>query len=274
MDFIDFVRSHGIIINDYPPIGVWARYPTEDHPRSKNGAVKYLGTHGFVQNHAMDTVVSIWKSDKPDSFNHRELRSNVHRAEDEIAKRQQIAQQRAVTMLNSSGMCTHQYLFDKGFEKEQGNVLHMDGKPVLLIPMRVAGSVVGVQMIDTAGNKKFLYGQRTSNVAFTFGRGGFNILCEGYATALSVRLIMKQLKRPYSIHVCFSAGNMLKVASGLNEGLVIADNDVSMTGENVAKKIGWKYWISDKVGEDFNDYWRRVGMFRASQSLTQSMLSV
>jgi hypothetical protein len=67
---------------------------------------------------------------------------------------------------------------------------------------------------------------------------------------------------------------MLKVAEGLVDGLVIADNDASLTGENTAKKIGWKYWISDTVGEDFNDYWKRVGMFKASQSLTLSMLGI
>jgi putative DNA primase/helicase len=274
MDFIDFVRSHGIIINDYPPLGVWKRYPTEDHPRSKNGAVKYLGTHGFVQNHAMDTVVSIWKSDKPESFDRRELRATVHKAEDEIRKKQQIAQQRAISMLNSSGMCRHSYLESKGFEKEQGNVLHMEGKPVLLIPMRVAGSVVGVQMIDESGGKKFLYGQRTSNATFTFGRGGLNIVCEGYATGLSVRMAMKQLKLPCSIHVCFSAGNMIKVAEGLTEGLVIADNDASKTGHSSAEKIGWKYWMSDVVGEDANDYHKREGLFKLTQSLTRSMLGL
>lgn len=273
MDFIDFARSHGIIINDYPPVGVWKRYPTEDHPRSRNGAVKYLGTHGFVQNHALDTVVSIWKSDKPDSVNHRELRSAVYKADDDIRKKQNEASLKAVTMLNSSGMCSHRYLDRKGFPDEQGNVLYMNGKPVLLIPMRVAGSVVGCQMIDEDGVKKFLYGQRTSNATFTFGRGDLNILCEGYATGLSVRMAMKQLKRPCSIHVCFSAGNMLKVAEGLVEGLVIADNDASKTGHSTAEKIGWKYWMSDTVGQDANDFHMQHGLFKFSQSLTRSMLA-
>jgi putative DNA primase/helicase len=68
MEFLDFARSHGIIINDLPPFGQWVRYPTEDHPKSKNGAVKYLGDHGFVQNHATSTVVTVWK---PDSDKHR-----------------------------------------------------------------------------------------------------------------------------------------------------------------------------------------------------------
>ena len=66
MDFIQFARSHGIIINELPPVGVWKRYRTEDHPKKKNGSVKYLVTHGFVQNHALSTVTALWK---PDSVN-------------------------------------------------------------------------------------------------------------------------------------------------------------------------------------------------------------
>lgn len=274
MDFIDFARSFGIIIHDYPPMGVWKRYPTEDHPRSKNGAVKYMGTHGFVQNHAMDTVVSIWKPDRDAVVDRSGVAASIRKAEDDLRKKQQDAAQRAVVMLNNSGMWRHQYLESKGFEDEQGNVLRIAGKPVLLIPMRVNGSIVGCQLIDEDGTKKFLYGQRTSNATFVFGRGDLNILCEGYATALSVRMAMKQLKRACSIHVCFSAGNMIKVAEGLVEGLVIADNDASETGEATAKKIGWKYWISDTVGEDANDYHKRVGLFKFTQSLTRSMLGV
>lgn len=271
MDFLDFARSHGIIIHDYPPLGTWKRYPTEDHPRKTNGAVKFMGTHGFVQNHATDTVVSVWKPDSRNQLDHRQIRSSVLNAEAEQRKRQQEATKKAVRMLNESGHMTHPYLEAKGFPDEQGNVLRIEGKPVLLVPMRVAGSLVGVQMIDEAGAKKFLYGQRTSGATFTFDNKGMNILCEGYATALSVRLALKMLKRRYCLHVCFSAGNMLKVAEGLKPGLVIADNDASETGQKTAEKIGWPFWISDTVGEDANDYHRRVGLFRFTQSLTQSM---
>lgn len=271
MDFLDFARSHGIIIHDYPPVGTWKRYPTEDHPRKRNGAVKYMGTHGFVQNHATDTIVSMWKSDSPDKPDPRKMRASVLNAEAETRKRQRDATQKAVRMLNESGIASHPYLEAKGFPDERGNVLRIEGKPVLLIPMRVAGSLVGVQMIDEDGAKKFLYGQRTSGATFTFDNKGLNILCEGYATALSVRLALKNLKRRYTLHVCFSAGNMLKVAEGMTPGLVIADNDASETGQKTAEKIGWPYWISDTVGEDANDYHRRVGLFKFSQSLTQSM---
>jgi putative DNA primase/helicase len=272
MDFIEFARSHGIIINDHPPMGVWKRYPTEDHPRSRNGAVKYMGTHGFVQNHATATVVSIWKPDSPVTS---ELKSacmaTIQKSEDYRRKQQQVAVQRAIAMLNGSGFSTHPYLTAKGFSDEQGNVMWQEGKPVLLIPMRVAGSLVGLQQIDADGGKKFLYGQRTNGAAFTFNNKGVNVVCEGYATALSVRAAMKQMKQRYTLHVCFSAGNMAKVAAGLERGIVIADNDASGTGQDVAQQIGWTTWMSDRVGEDANDYHQRLGMFEFTQSLTRTL---
>jgi putative DNA primase/helicase len=85
---------------------------------------------------------------------------------------------------------------------------------------------------------------------------------------------MKQLKRRYTIHVCFSAGNMVKVAAGLEPGLVIADNDKSGTGQAAAAEIGWPIWMSNREGEDANDYAQRVGLFGFTQSLTQSMLDI
>lgn len=277
MDFIQFARSHGIIINELPAVGSWKRYPTEDHPRKRNGAVKYMGSHGFVQNHATSTVVSLWKPEASDRLTAPDMRSIIisqARAEQERKKLSTEAVNKAVRMLNESGYRTHAYLEAKGFADEQGSVLNIENKPVLLIPMRVGKSLCGVQQIWEDGTKKFLYGQRTSGATFTFDNKGINIVCEGYATALSVRAAMKQLKHRYTIHVCFSAGNMVKVAAGLESGLVIADNDKSGTGQQAAAEIGWPVWMSDLEGEDANDCQRRIGLFAFSQSLTQSMLQI
>jgi putative DNA primase/helicase len=277
MDFVQFARSHGIIINDLPPVGVWKRYPTEDHPRKRNGAVKYMGTHGFVQNHALSTITSLWKPDSGDRLNSVDMRSIIISQAQADQQRKKLATEavsKAVRMLNDSGYRTHAYLEAKGFPDEQGSVLNIENKPVLLIPMRVGKSLVGVQQIWEDGTKKFLYGQRTSGSTFTFDNKGLNIVCEGYATALSVRAAMKQLKRRYTIHVCFSAGNMVRVAEGLEQGLVIADNDESGTGQKAAEEIGWPVWMSDRVGEDANDAHRRIGLFEFSQSLTQSMFDI
>jgi len=275
-DFIQFARSHGIIINELPPVGVWKRYRTEDHPRKKNGSVKYMGTHGFVQNHALSTVTALWK---PDSSNGQvpDMKAIIiSQAKAEQARKRLATQAvgKAVAMLNESGYATHPYLVRKGFPDETGNVLMIESKPVLLIPMRVGKSLVGLQQIWPEGDKRFLYGQRTAGATFSFDNKGINIVCEGYATALSVRAAMKQMKQRYHIHVCFSAGNMVKVAAGLEPGLVIADNDKSGTGQQAAEDIGWPVWMSDREGEDANDHMRRVGLFAFSQSLTQSMLNI
>jgi len=61
MELINFCRAHGILIDSPPPIGVWRRYPTDDHPNKRNGAVKFMGDHAFVQNHALDVEVSVWQ---------------------------------------------------------------------------------------------------------------------------------------------------------------------------------------------------------------------
>ena len=93
---------------------------------------------------------------------------------------------------------------------------------------------------------------------------GRNILCEGFATGMSVRRAMKHLRERYTIHVCFSAGNMLEVAKGLRDPLVIADNDPM--GVSTAKKIASRYWLGE-AGEDFNDTEQRIGTQLAAESL-------
>jgi len=230
-----------------------------------------MGDHAFVQNHAINTEVSIWKGEKSSVARTRDFKSLADSAELERVRMQRDAANRAAAIMKQCTLGHHEYFKAKGFEDETGNILMQSGVPTLVIPMRVDGSLVGCQMIDIQGGKKFLYGQRTSNAEFIFNNKGMDILCEGFATALSVRAVMKSLKRRYTIHVCFSAGNMKKIASTIKSGVVIADNDESKTGERVAQEIGWPYWMSDQVGEDANDTHLRVGLFNFSQSLLKSL---
>jgi putative DNA primase/helicase len=102
---------------------------------------------------------------------------------------------------------------------------------------------------------------------------GIPIFCEGLATGLSIQAVMRANKMRYTIYVCFSASNLKEVSRSIREGIVVADNDPSGVGEGVAKETGKPYWLSDTVGEDFNDYHMRVGVFKASQSLKKTLLS-
>jgi putative DNA primase/helicase len=83
---------------------------------------------------------------------------------------------------------------------------------------------------------------------------------------------MKANSMRYTIVICFSAGNLKEVARNIPNGIVISDNDPSHVGETIAKETGKPYWLSDTVGEDFNDYHMRVGLFKASQALKKLLV--
>ena len=146
-----------------------------------------------------------------------------------------------------------------------------DGAKLLVIPMRIGRDVVGCQLIGEDGGKKFLTGQRTSDAAFVMDSRGPNVLCEGYATALSIRAALTAMKKRYTLFVCFSAHNLGRIAKTLRQGLVVADNDASGTGERVAKETGWPYFMPPTVGQDFNDYHLSTSLFRCSQALSAAM---
>lgn len=271
MEFISFCRAHGILIDIPPPIGVWRRYPTDDHPRKRNGAVKFMGDHGFVQNHATDTEVSLWQTETPVKIDRKKIARDMREADAKRLADQADAVKRAAFILSQTVLGKHEYLNAKGFEGAEDMIWGHEGKKTLVVPMRVDGNLVGCQLIESDGSKKFLYGQRTSNAELIIDNKGVHILCEGYATALSIQAALIKMSRRYTIHVCFSAGNMKKVAQGLPDGLLIADNDQSGTGERVAKEIGWKYWMSDVVGEDANDTHQRIGVLKLGLSLVASL---
>lgn len=274
MHFLDFCRAHGILIDREPPIGVWKRYPTEDKRHHRNGAVKWLGDVGYVQNHATQTEISVWHADGDSAMDPNKARKLVEAAHRDIRDKQEKAAQKAAHILHQCQIGYHPYLERKGFKEEQGNIWkHETDDLLLVIPMRVGHRLVGCQIINEEGAKKFLFGQRTSEAAFTFDNHGPHILCEGYATALSIKTAMKALKRRYTLHVCFSAGNMIKIAATLPKGYVVADHDKmnpqtgTRAGHEAVKKIGWPHWMPEDELMDANDVHQRDGLFKFSQSL-------
>lgn len=269
--FVDFCRIHGVAIDRLPDVGVWRRFRTTDKPAHRNGAVKYMGDHGFCQNHATMVEVAVWRSEGESREAAQRVQAVANHAAQETVRAQRRAADKAGQMLSECELKAHPYLSAKGFPDERVNV---NGEH-MLIPMRVGRDVVGVQTINADGEKKFLFGQRCSLAQFIFASAvpGTHIVCEGYATALSIRQAMAAIKRPYTLHVCFSAENMKKVAQSLQSGFVVADNDASGTGERIAKEIGWPYWMSDTVGEDANDYHQRKGLFPLSQGMQRLFMN-
>lgn len=270
MTFEDFARAHGLLISRLIP-GKWVRVPTEDKPKHRNGAYRFMGAYGLVQNWATQTEPSLWRAEGESRETAERVRRVVKEAALHQAQAAQKAAQRAEQILSECELATHPYLASKGFPDEMVNVWKREADNVMVIPMRCAGRIVGAQLIKPDGDKKFLYGQRSGGAEFVMGQKGLHVLCEGYATALSTQQALRNLKTAYTLHTTFSAGNMKKVAEHLPGGLVIADNDESGTGERVAREIGWPYWISDRVKEDANDFAQRAGVFALAMGIRQAM---
>ena len=270
MNFEDFARAHGLMIR-----GVvahkWVACPTTDHPHKMNGRYKFLGDVGWVQNWATMDKPSIWKTTEIFQPSAQFKKEKMDQDRERKAL-QEKASARAGWIMHQTELKKHPYLAKKGFPDEVMAVWDSEDGSKLVIPMRREGKIVGCQLISEEGDKKFLYGQATKGASFVMDAKGVPIFCEGFATGLSIQAVMRANKMRYCIYVCFSAGNMKTIASGFRNGIVVADNDASNTGQRVAQEIGKPYWISPTVGQDFNDYFIEHGVFKASQSLKKALI--
>jgi len=258
MTFEDFAYQHGLIIENLV-MDRWARVKTLDKPTKTNGAYIFDGVGGAVINFATMESHAPYKTDKPHVIDqHKIARVNQDRLH-----RQEEARKKAVYIVKSGVLSSHPYLIRKGFT-ERGLVW----KDLLVVTMRVGDKLVGCQLIDKDGNKKFLSGQITKGASLVIDNKGRDIICEGYATGLSIRRALKLLRVRYKIHICFSASNMIEIAKSLNKPLVVADNDP--VGVKTAEKIASCYWVGEE-GEDFNDFEARVGSQLAGESLVKML---
>lgn len=279
MQFLDFARAHGVLIDRLQDDAKWHRVPTASHPRKRNGAYRHCGTYAHVQDHAAHLEPIIWAPDAEAKVDHEGIARRAKAASDEIRAGQEAAAKRAGWILHQCQPETHPYLVAKGFPDEIGNVWldEKAGDRKLCIPMRADGRLVGLQTIsDKEGfEKRFLFGQRTSEAVYVIDNRGPHWYAEGYATALSVRSALSAIKCRYKIIVCFSASNVLKVAKNHGVGIVVADHDHPSPVAPLEGGMGWKvaheaglpFWRAPQPGFDFNDHVRAVGLFRASQEL-------
>jgi putative DNA primase/helicase len=257
MRFEEFARDHGLLIKELI-LDRWVRVGTEDHPQKQNGAYIFDGHEGAIINFAVHDRHIRYKSEEsfiPDP----NAQAKRLAAEKEREQRQKKAAGKATFILNNSVKEQHPYLIRKGFV-DKGLVWN----GLLILPMRVGDHLVGCQIIQEDGTKRFLSGQVTKGASLVIDAKGRNILCEGFATGMSVRRAMKHLRERYTIHVCFSAGNMLEIAKTVRDPLVIADNDAM--GVATAKKIASRYWVGE-ANEDFNDSEQRLGTVKVAESL-------
>lgn len=317
--FTAFARACGLDVSAIPAVGKIVRVPTFNKPGKKNGAL-------FVRPDGSGWVIAYdgggelqWYQDpnakawtEEEKAQHRRMRERseaAHRAD--LKRKHDEAASVAATIIGSATLGTHGYLHRKGFPRAQGLVTtrlsRRDYTIVeageLFIPMRhlTTGSLLGGQRIwwMPHGNdedptprweKKYLYGTDPKLAVLRIGPQGHvtNILCEGYATGLSIIEACHVLKLRAAVTVCFNDANIVRVAAALANApyhrCVFADHDgippaermkrdrgepyeTRGPGELAAIKTGLPYAMAPGLGDDANDHHQRHGVMELCRLL-------
>ena len=287
-DFLSFAAAHGLLINHsrFHPSPKIKRCPTQDKPRSRNGAYLWDGDRGWVCDWGMSES-PIWFGEKKPDWTDADkaawrARKDAERLIEQQKHRNAIIETRK--RIQAATLQDHHYLARKGFPKEKG-LVDADGE--LLIPMRsLAGDLQGMQRIfydqeTQKWQKKMLYGSILTGSVFCMGDISASevFLCEGYATGLSIAAALRSMGLRAAVVVCFSADNLLTVSRQLTgRRFIYADNDppklhpvthmqVGMKGERVAIESGLPYAMSTTIGNDANDDHMQFGLLYLSQQL-------
>lgn len=277
MTFQEFCRAHGLIV-DHLESGRWVRVPTTDHPRKKNGAYKFMGDIGWVQNHATQVEVSQWRPDaNAPAIDTQAIANKVAEFERRMVEGWGRAADKAQALISNSITAEHAYMHSKGFGDTKGLV----NGDTLIVPMRHwrTNALVGAQSIrwiadELRFEKKMLPGMRAKGAVFRLGspQAARTWLVEGFATGLSVQAALRALSMRDAVVVCFSAGNLIHVAGMLSgELFVFADHDASGAGQRAAIQTGKPYAMSGQVGEDANDLHKRAGVFKVASLMRDAM---
>lgn len=219
----------------------------------------------------------------------QQVARDIKRERARKAEQAERAAHTAALLLKSSALSTHRYLERKGLPDEKTLVIDADKvrsiggaylipegrQQAIVIPARLGSRITSAQLIWDDGTKKFLFGGEIAGACHRIATGTETWLCEGYATALSLRAGLKSLYRSATILVCFSASNIEVVARKVcgSKCFIAADHDKPLpqfnglgTGEYYAKQTNKPYLMPPDIGTDLNDVHLSAGLY-AVQSL-------
>lgn len=189
----------------------------------------------------------------------------------------------------------HPYLLAKGLTQPEGMKQLRD---MLLLPIRCNGELVNLQIIGADGSKRFLTGGQVKGGSLVLGKlqgAAEAILCEGWATACSIR---EATGYEVPIIIGWNAGNLPVIAEAMGKALpdlpviVAGDLDASGTGQKAAQKAalvhGRARWCipaftdeqrtqhqqqAGKLPSDFNDLHQLAGLDAVREQLENASFS-
>jgi putative DNA primase/helicase len=236
MNFLEFARANGLLVDRIPADGNWHRVPTASHKNKRNGSVKLFpdGRVGFVEDHASGAGLQKWTAGDDVKLAPIDFAAIERRKAE--ARRKLIAATQAMRAYYLGCKALkggHDYLTAHGLGMEGCFGLRSDFG-WLVIPVIKAGNLISVQRISQGGEKKFWPGCPVKGGSYVVNRQGaqLSVLCEGLATGLAIFAACRQAR----VIVGFDAHNMIEVAEAFpKRGLTViaADNDSA-----TAAKIG------------------------------------
>ena len=239
------------------------RCPVEGKPKGMDGEYRIYDD---------DRPKLVWKNYRTGEYGVEKLYTTDFKANS--LDRAEYILSKAVTAVSN-----HPYLVRKGISAPP-NLKMKDGK--LVVPAYDSdGDLRTIQFIDGEGNKRFLKDCQLHGAAFTLkgAAGGSEslYLAEGLATGISVWLA---LDGRAEVKVCFSAANLVHVASSLKGHPIIicADNDRFTPGNpgltkalEAAKVVGGRVALATfedgQSGTDFNDLHQVRGLDEVRRQL-------
>ena len=282
----DACRAVGIEVPRKVEPGRWCPSPVEGKGRSNTSGRVMInddGVTGVAWNHSTGAHQRFWVGGSS------ETPPPVQR--DPEADRRRAAEHREVEaaclrIVNACDQTQHPYLARKGFADEMGLVI-ADPRPLmprgslgeamaaalpdgdgqlLVVPGRIGQRLTTVQFITAEGAKKNILRGQMGGACHRIATGRETWVCEGIATAFSVRAALRLLGRSVTVLSAFSASNVAKVAEGIPGSLIAADHDKPIpdfgglgTGEFYARRTGRK-WVMPKEQGDFNDLHQAEGL--------------
>lgn len=268
-----------------PRPGQWLRTDDLDKRRgNKNGAVTINDDmrSGCAWNHTTGQHQRFWVGGASATMPARQR--------DPGAERRAVQERIAVSdacgrIVRACATEPHPYLAAKGFPEECGLVIDdprgclpagdlgaamaralPNGGPFLVVPGWVGKKIATVQFITPDGDKKNILRGQMGGAAHRIATGRETWVCEGIATAFSVRAALRLLGRSATIYSAFSAQNVGKFAKSIPGAIVAADHDKPLdqfqgrgTGEFYAAESGCRWMMPPERG-DFNDMHMRDGL--------------
>jgi putative DNA primase/helicase len=278
MTLLEAISAAGMTPPRTLQVGRWVRFPGAGKGRGNSaGWCRMISPTLAVFGDWSTGLTETWRDDAHvDSEESRRLFAEAKQRERQFQAQQRARQQRVASeaseLVRKATVQKHHYLTRKGFPEGMG-LVHDD---MLIVPMRDAreyGLLLTVQQISPTGEKRFLPGGRAGGACFRIGatprEAKHVVLCEGYATGLSIHAALSRLPGPSSVIVCFSAMNMESIAPWFPNARVAADNDASATGERSAERTGLKWTMPYEVGTDFNDLHQNMGIYTVVERMRE-----